>query len=106
MNSKNKKPPTAEERRHIERVKLLECSVCDEGGGYGAPSDAHEIKQGQWWTAVALCHSCHQGSLLGLHGQRRAWTIRKMDELDALAVTVRRLMTRQPSPVPQPQAIA
>lgn len=89
MQSKNKKAPTVAERDHIERVKELPCSVCDEHG----PSDAHEIKQGQWFTAVALCRSCHQGSLLGLHGQRRAWTLRKMDELDALAVTIQRLMT-------------
>ena len=89
MQSKNKKAPTVAERDHIERVKELPCSVCDEHG----PSDAHEIKQGQWFTSGALCKSCHQGSLLGLHGQRRAWTLRKMDELDALAVTIQRLMT-------------
>ena len=87
MQSKNKKAPTAKEKRHIERVKLLPCSVCDEQG----PSDCHEIKQGQWFTSVALCQSCHTGSLMGLHGQKRAWAIRKMDELDALAVTVERL---------------
>lgn len=88
MQSKNKKAPTVAERRHIERVKSLPCSVCDQAG----PSDAHEIKQGQWFTAVALCKECHQGALMGLHGQRRAWAIRKMDETDALAVTVQRLM--------------
>ncbi len=88
MQSKNKKAPTVAERRHIERVKSLPCSVCDQAG----PSDAHEIKQGQGFTAVALCKECHQGPLMGLHGQRRAWAIRKMDETDALAVTVQRLM--------------
>jgi hypothetical protein len=88
MQSKNKKAPTAAEKRHIECVKTLRCSVCDEPG----PSDCHEIKQGQWFTSVALCQSCHTGSLMGLHGQKRAWAIRKMDELDALAVTVERLL--------------
>lgn len=88
MQSKNKKAPTVAEKRHIEQVKSLPCSVCDEHG----PSDAHEIKQGQWFTAVALCKSCHQGSLMGLHGQKRAWALRKMDEIDALAVTVERLL--------------
>lgn len=91
MQSKNKKAPTAAESAHIVRVKLLPCSVCDEGGGEGAPSDAHEIKQGQWYTAVALCHSCHQGPLLGLHGQQRMWILKKMNELDALSVTLRRI---------------
>lgn len=88
MWSKNKKRPTSCERDHIERVKALECSVCDEPG----PSDAHEIKQGQWATCCALCKSCHQGPLLGLHGQRRMWIQKKMDELDALAVTIERLV--------------
>ena len=86
MQSKNKRAPTAKESRHIARVKSLPCSLCDEPG----PSDAHEIKQGQWWTCVALCKSCHQGDN-GLHGTKALWRVRKMDELDALAVTIRRL---------------
>jgi hypothetical protein len=89
MMSKNKKAPTVAERRHIEAVKSLPCSVCNESG----PSDCHEIKQGQWFTSVSLCQSCHTGSLMGLHGQRRAWAIAKMDETDALARTVERLLT-------------
>lgn len=88
MQSKNKPAPTHREAKHIGRVKGLACSVCDEPG----PSDAHEIKQGQWYTAVALCHSCHQGPLLGLHGQRRMWKLKKMDEIDALAVTIERVL--------------
>ena len=88
MQSKNKSAPTVVERAHIERVKSLGCSVCDEPG----PSEDHEIKQGQWFTSVALCPSCHRGSKLGLHGERAMWKIKKMDELDALAVTIRRLM--------------
>ncbi len=88
MRTKNAKAITPAERAHLARVKSLPCSVCDAPG----PSDAHHIKQGQHMTAVALCKECHQGSLLGIHGQRRAWAIRKMDETDALAVTVQRLM--------------
>lgn len=30
---------------------------------------------------------------MGWHGQRRMWAIKKMDEVDALAVTVERLLT-------------
>lgn len=95
MQSKNKPAQTAAEREHVERVKLLPCSVCSAGGGYSAPSEAHEIEQGMWWLSIALCESCHRGPLLGLHGQRRAWALRKMSELDALAVTIRRLMTER-----------
>ena len=80
------------EREYVRLVKLLPCSVCDSGGGEGAPSEAHEIKQGQWFTTMALCESCHRGPMLGLHGQKRMWSIKRMDELDALAVTIQRLM--------------
>ena len=90
MWSKNKRTPTRRERDHIARVKALACSVCDQHG----PSEAHEIKQGQWWTAVALCASCHRSDILGLSGQKRMWHLKKMTELDALAVTVDRLMAQ------------
>lgn len=83
MNNKLKE----KERKHLERVKQLPCSVCDAPG----PSEAHHIEQGRQYTCVALCEDCHRGSLLGLHGQRRAWKVRKMTELDALNVTLGRL---------------
>jgi hypothetical protein len=78
----------AAERRHLQRVKSLPCSVCNAP----PPSSAHHIVQGQQYTTVALCYDCHQGSLMGWHGQKRAWAIRKMDELDALNETIRRLL--------------
>jgi hypothetical protein len=87
MQSKGKRTTQAE-REHLARVKALPCSVCDEP----PPSDAHHVKQASAYTCVALCKSCHQGSLMGLHGQRRMWAIKKMDEIDALSVTVERLM--------------
>lgn len=76
------------ERAHLARVKELPCSVCDAPG----PSEAHHINQGQQYTAVALCEACHRGPTAGWHGQRRMWAVRKMTELDALDVTIRRLM--------------
>jgi hypothetical protein len=30
---------------------------------------------------------------MGWHGQKRAWAIRKMDEIDALNVTIERLLS-------------
>lgn len=86
MRTKNAKPISASERRHLAVIKGLPCSVCDES----APSDAHHIKQGQHFTAVALCESCHRGSRLGWHGGRWMWRVKKMDEIDALAVTLAR----------------
>lgn len=89
MRTKNSRSISVKESDHIDRVKRLPCSVCDDPG----PSDAHHVKQGQHFTVVALCKSCHQGALMGLHGQRRMWALKKMDEVDALAVTVRRLLS-------------
>jgi hypothetical protein len=78
---------TQKQRAHIQRVKELPCSVCDAP----PPSDAHHIKQSLQYCVVALCKDCHQGPLMGLHGQKRMWAIKKMEELDALNVTIERL---------------
>jgi hypothetical protein len=78
----------AQERAYVGLVKELPCSVCGQAG----PSDAHHIKQHRQYTVVALCKSCHQGSKMGWHGEKRAWAIAKMDELDALNVTIHNLM--------------
>ena len=78
---------TAAERAHLGRVKELPCSVCDAPG----PSEAHHMKQHRQYTCIALCESCHRG-YNGLHGTKAFWRIRKMDELDALNVTIERLM--------------
>jgi hypothetical protein len=88
VQSKNKRAPTVNERLHIERVADLQCSLCDAPG----PSEVHEPEQGKWFLSIALCPDCHRGPVMGLHGQRRAWHVRKMTELDALNVTIERLM--------------
>ena len=76
MHSKNKRPMTAAERRHVERVKALPCGVC----GAPGPSEAHELRQGLWRLVIPLCRDCHQGSFNGIHGQRRIWNVKKLDE--------------------------
>jgi hypothetical protein len=83
MNNKLNK----EERIHLATIKELPCSVCDAPG----PSEAHHIKQGLQYTCVALCSDCHRGPVLGWHGQKRMWSIKKMDELDALNKTIENL---------------
>jgi len=79
---------TKAEREHVGRVKELPCSVCDAEG----PSAAHHIEQGSHFTVVAICADCHQGANNGWHGRRVLWKIKKMTELDALNVTLARLM--------------
>ena len=83
----------AKERLHLARVKSLPCSVCQAH----PPSEAHHYKQGLQYTCIALCVDCHRNPVLGWHGQRRAWAINKMDEIDALNETVRRLCEDMPT---------
>ena len=78
---------TKSEKEWVGLVKEQPCSVCEAPG----PSAAHHIKQGSHYTCVALCYSCHQGSTMGWHGNKRAWAIAKMDEHDALNVTIRNI---------------
>lgn len=91
MMSKNKKSPTKAEADYIRFVAQQPCSVCDQGGGEAAPSEVHEIEQGNWWLSVALCADCHRGAFNGLHGQRRMWAVKKLDEQGALSITIRRV---------------
>jgi len=79
---------TAKEKAYVGLVKELPCSVCNAEG----PSDAHHVKQHRQYTVVALCKDCHQGSFNGWHGQKRMWSVMKMDEQDALNVTIERVV--------------
>jgi hypothetical protein len=79
---------TSKEKAYVGLVKELPCSVCDAP----PPSDAHHVKQHRQYTCVALCKDCHQGSFNGWHGQRRMWSVMKMDEQDALNVTIERVV--------------
>lgn len=80
-------------KRHMGRVAELPCSVC----GASGPSIVHHPRfaagMGQRspdWLTIALCYECHQGQH-GIHGDRARWAVRKMDEPQALAVTIQRL---------------
>jgi 5-methylcytosine-specific restriction endonuclease McrA len=89
-----KKSATAAEKRHLDRVaKLGTCAVC----GDFADLEVHHIREGQGMSerashflTIPLCFDCHRGKD-GIHGTRNLWKIYKMDELDALADTIRRL---------------
>ena len=83
---------------HLERVLSLRCCICEvlgqeqEGRTY-----AHHIRHGHGMSqraddelAVPLCHEHHQGDT-GIHGDRSAWKVARMDELDALVITIRNL---------------
>jgi len=84
----------AKERLHLARIKSLPCSVCEASG----PSEAHHFKQGLQYTCIALCVDCHRNPVLGWHGQKRAWSIRKMDQIDALNNTIQNLVNMENKP--------
>ena len=92
MQSKNKPSPTVSERRHIEKIAAMDCCVCSCAG----PSEVHEIEQGQWFTSLPLCPTCHRHPVYGWHGQKANWRSVKLNEIGALAVTIRRLMESTP----------
>ena len=88
MQSKNKPAPTKAEKEHIERIKGMPCGVC----GTAGPSEAHELRQGEWHTSIPLCPDCHRGSFNGIHGQKRIWNVLKLDELAVLNRTIAELV--------------
>lgn len=87
MQSRNKPVPTAAEKRHIDRLKELPCVVCGASG-----VEVHEPAQGLWFAAMPLCATCHRHPVYGWHGQKANWRAVKLDELGAIAATVRLLM--------------
>ena len=86
--SKNKPAITAAERRHIERLKELDCVVCGSAG-----VEIHEPEQGLFFASMPLCSVCHRDDARGWHGRRLNWKARKWtSEMDAINATVRLLM--------------
>ena len=89
MQSRNKPRQTSDEATHVGKVAAMRCVVCDAPG----PSEVHEIVQGLWWLSLPLCFGCHRSDHNGIHGQRRIWSVKKLDELRALAIVIQRLAT-------------
>jgi hypothetical protein len=81
---------TKAESRHMMRVKELPCGLC----GAAPPSSAHHVleynRRVSHFLTIPLCWEDHQG-LNGIHGDKTAWHIRKVSELDVLAETIGKL---------------
>jgi hypothetical protein len=88
MQSKNKPGMTKAEREHVGRIKEMPCGVCSSSG----PTEAHELRQGEWFTSIPLCADCHRGPFNGIHGQARIWSVYKLDEQAVLNETIRQLL--------------
>ena len=86
MRTKNSKTITRAEDAHMARVKESGCAVC----GTAGIVEAHHTKQGNHFTTIGLCYTCHRGPM-GWHGDKTMWRIHKVDENDALNETLRRI---------------
>jgi len=87
---------TEAEKQYMGRVAALGCYLC-RYLGYGAtPAQVHHLREGQGmsqrssaWLTVPLCDAHHANSSPdGIHGQRRAWKLASVDEMDALSDTI------------------
>lgn len=79
--------PSSRERRHLARVKEMDCGVCGQAG----PSDAHHVRQHYQYLCIPLCRDCHDGSHNGIHKKKSIWNALKLDELIVLNETLRQL---------------
>ena len=88
-------------RRHMGRVAALGCFLCREIGYGHVEAQVHHIREGQGmaqrasdFLTVPLCERHHANySPDGIHGQRRAWKLAGLNEMDALADTIERLLS-------------
>lgn len=92
MRTKNARAITALESAYLEWIKQQPCACC----GATGPSHAHHIDQGEHFTAIALCDSCHQSSFNGIHGQKRIWHVLKKTEATCLNETIGRYVAAHP----------
>lgn len=95
------KRPSKDESEYMGRVADLGCFLC-RYLGYGYTSaQVHHLREGQGmaqrashFLTIPLCDTHHANSSPdGIHGQRRAWKLAGVGELDGLADTIERLMT-------------
>ena len=87
---------TNAEKAHLSKVASLGCFLCRATGFGATPSQVHHLRIGQGmaqrnshYLTVPLCDRHHSNaSPDGIHGQRKAWKMASLDEIDALADTL------------------
>ena len=85
----------ATEQKHLDRLSELPCAVCD------GPSEvihhprafAGMGQRAPHMLAIPTCVECHVGAG-GIHGDKSAWRVRKLNEPAALAKTWARYVER------------
>ena len=90
---------TKAERDHMGRVASLGRYLCRNMGYGPTPAQVHNLREGQGmgqrashYLTVPLCDTHHANSSPdGIHGQRRAWKLAGVWEMDVLADTIEQL---------------
>lgn len=79
-------------KKYMVRVANLPCACCGASG-----VNVHHIREGQGmsqrasaYLTIPLCPDCHTGPS-GIHGNKSAMRLRKLDELSMLADTISKL---------------
>lgn len=84
---------------HLATIAAMPCVLCELLSlPQTSKTDAHHVRSGAGMAqrqhdelAIPLCHEgCHQGPR-GIHGDRSLLNVAKVDELDLLALTIRKL---------------
>ena len=91
---------TLAEKKWMGRVAALGCFLCHQTGYGHQPAQVHHLREGEGmaqrgsnWITVPLCERHHANSSPdGIHGQRRAWKLAHLDEMDALSWTLQKLI--------------
>ncbi len=93
---------------HLSTIAAMPCILCDLLGTIQeSRTECHHVREGQGMSqrahdelAIPLCAECHRGPC-GLHGDRSWFKVAKVDELDLLALTIRKFQGNAPrSPKP------
>lgn len=97
------KQATKAERDYMGFVASLGCFVCRVIGYGETPAQVHHVRAGSagmsqrpsHWLTVPLCERHHANySKDGIHGGREEWRNNSLDEMDALADTIRHAAMR------------
>lgn len=85
---------TEAEEVYMGRVAALGCIVCRLLGNGPTPAQVHHLREGQGgaqragnYCTVPLCEPHHTGPA-GIHGDRSAMRLLKVDEMDLLNITI------------------
>ena len=89
---------TSAEKRYMGSVADMGCYLCQHLGYGATPAQLHHAREGVGaaqrasnFMVIPLCQTHHTDAQDGIHGQRRAWKLASVNEMDALAWVIERM---------------